>query len=92
MGFLPQVNDRSWATLAACSENECSYPDSTLEQGIFTYCIAETIKGWEKEKKITIEELKIEVCEKMEELCKKNCVSQHPTLNGSVVGIQDFAI
>ena len=92
LGFLPQVNDRSWATLAACSENECSYPDSTLEQGIFTYCIAETIKGWEKEKKITIEELKIEVCEKMEELCKKNCVSQHPTLNGSVVGIQDFAI
>ncbi len=92
LGFLSQVNDRSWATLAACSENESSYPDPTLEQGIFTYCISETIKEWEKEKKITIEELKIEVCQRMEDLCKKIGVTQHPTLNGSVVGIQDFAI
>lgn len=90
--FLPQINDRSWATLAACSENERSYPDSMLEQGIFTYCVSEAIKGWEKEKKITIEELKIVVCKKIEELCKKNGIIQHPTLNGSVVGIQDLAI
>lgn len=92
LGFSPQINDKSWATLAACSENESSHPDSVLEQGIFTYCIAEAIKGWEKEKIITIEELKIVVCEKIEELCKKNGVTQHPTLNGSVVGVQDFAI
>lgn len=90
-GFDAEVMDKSWATLAACSKNEHSYPDKRLEQGIFTYYIAETIKDWDKEKKITIESLKIEVARRMEEWCKDNGVQQHPTLNGSVVGIQDFA-
>lgn len=83
--------DKSWATLAACSKNECSYPDKKREQGIFTYYIAEAIKEWEKEKEITIEGIKIEVARRMEEWCNENGLYQHPTLNGSVVGIQNFA-
>lgn len=84
--------DRSWAILASCSENERSYPDSDLEQGIFTYYVTKAIKEWEKNKEITIENLKIIVAKNMEEWCKEKGVRQHPTLNGSVVGIQSIAI
>ena len=57
--------DRSWATLASCSENESSFPDSDLEQGIFTYYVAKAIKEWEKNKEITIESLKVAVARNM---------------------------
>lgn len=91
LGFDIETMDKSWATLAACSKNECSYPDVKREQGIFTYYIAEAIKRWDKEKEITIEGIKIEVARCMEAWCDENGLHQHPTLNGSVVGIQDFA-
>ena len=91
LGFDVEVMDKSWATLASCSKNENSYPDIKREQGTFTYFVAEAIKEWEKNKEITIEGIKIEVSKKMEIWCKKNGIQQHPTLNGSVVGIQDFA-
>ena len=83
--------DRSWATLASCSENESSFPDSDLEQGIFTYYVAKAIKEWEKNKEITIESLKVAVARNMDEWCRDKGISQHPTLNGSVVGIQSLA-
>ena len=73
-------------------EKECSYPDSKKEQGIFTYCISEAIKKWKKESEITIEELKIVVSEMLEKWCEDTGLSQHPTLNGSIVGIQSLAI
>lgn len=91
LGFDAKIMDKSWATLAACSKNEYSYPDARLEQGIFTYFIVEAIKEWEKENKITIEGIKIDVAKRMEKWCTINGLQQHPTLNGSVVGIQDFA-
>ena len=91
LGFDVELMDKSWATLAACSKNECSYPDAKREQGIFTYFIAEAIKEWDKETKITIEGIKINVARRMEEWCAEKGIHQHPTLNGSVVGIQDFA-
>lgn len=84
--------DKSWATLASCSEHESSFPDTTIEQGIFTFYVSEVIKNWEKGKEIIIEGLKIAVADKMEEWCKKNGKMQHPTLNGSVIGIQSLAI
>ena len=91
-GFVTKLLDKSWATLASCSEKECSYPDSKKEQGIFTYCISEAIKKWKKESEITIEELKIVVSEMLEKWCEDTGLSQHPTLNGSIVGIQSLAI
>ena len=84
--------DKSWATLASCSEQERSFSDSSIEQGIFTYCVSDAIKNWEKEKEITIEGLKIAVADSMEKWCEKNGKKQHPTLNGSVVGIQSLAV
>lgn len=90
VGRLMSV-DKSWATLAACSENEYSYPDPDKGQGIFTYYIAEAIESWEKNKEITIEGLKVTVAELMAQWCKDNDICQHPTLNGSIVGIKSMA-
>lgn len=93
-GFVNRImnTDKSWATLASCSETECSYPDVKKEQGIFTYYISEAIKKWEKNKEITIEELKVVVSGFMEQWCQDNKHSQHPTLNASIVGIQSVAL
>lgn len=91
-GFVSKLIDKSWATLASCSEKECSYPDSKKEQGIFTYYISEAIKKWKKENEITIEELKVVVAGMMADWCKDTGLSQHPTLNASIVGIQSLAI
>lgn len=91
-GFISKLMDKSWATLASCSENESSYPDSQKEQGIFTYYISEAIKKWEKNSTITIEGLKIVVASMMDDWCKNTGLLQHPTLNASIVGIQSLAI
>lgn len=91
VGFISKLMDKSWATLASCSEKEYSYPDSKKEQGIFTYCISEAIKIWEKEKEITIEELKVVVAGMLDEWCQNTGLIQHPTLNASIVGIQSLA-
>ena len=45
-GFIREIIKSSWATLAACSENECSYSDDKLEQGIFMFPEAAFI-NWE---------------------------------------------
>lgn len=91
-GFISKIMDKSWATLASCSEKEYSYPDTQKEQGIFTYFISEAIKKWEKETQITIEELKIVVANMMDNWCQDNGLVQHPTLNASIVGIQSIAV
>ncbi len=91
-GFVSKLLDRSWATLASCSEKESSYPDVKKEQGIFTYYISEAIKQWKKEMEITIEELKVVVAGMMDAWCRETGLSQHPTLNASIVGIQSLAI
>lgn len=93
-GFIREVIKSSWATLAACSENECSYSDDKLEQGIFTYYISEEIKKWKLGEKITFEALKILVCRDLQqwEEDKNNGYIQTPTLNGSIIGNVDFAI
>ena len=62
--------DKSWATLASCSEHESSFPDTSIEQGIFTFYVSDAIKNWEKE--IILEGLKIAVADNMEEWCKRN--------------------
>lgn len=91
-GFVSKLLDKSWATLASCSEKESSYPDVKKEQGIFTYYISESIKKWKKETEITIEELKVVVAGMMDGWCRETGLSQHPTLNASIVGIQSLAI
>lgn len=91
--FIREIIKSSWATLASCSENECSYSDDKLEQGIFTYHIAEEIKKWELGKGITFEALKILLCKDLQqwEKDKNNGHIQTPTLNGSIIGNVDFA-
>lgn len=41
-----------WITLAACRENEYSYPDPRFGNGVFTYYLAEAIKEFEDEQDI----------------------------------------
>lgn len=92
-GFIKEIKKSSWATLASCSENEYSYSDNKLEQGIFTYHVSEEIKKWELGKGITFEALKILVCRDLQqwEKDKNNGHVQTPTLNGSIIGNVDFA-
>ncbi|MDF2882890.1 MAG: hypothetical protein K0R54_3447 [Clostridiaceae bacterium] len=78
-------------TLASCSKNQKSYPDSELEQGIFTYCLCESIKEFDKNDFIYAEELKIKICNKMLDWCKKKNKQQTPTMNASVTGNISFA-
>lgn len=93
-GFISELIKSSWATLASCSENECSYSDDKLEQGIFTYHLSEEIKKWELGKGITLEALKVLVCKDLKkwEEDKSDGHIQTPTLNGSIIGNVDFAI
>ena len=91
--FIREIIKNSWATLASCSENECSYSDDKLCQGVFTYYVSEEIKRWELGKGITLETLKLLVCEDLQqwEKDKSNGHIQTPTLNGSIVGNVEFA-
>lgn len=91
-GFISKVMEQqSWATLASCGPTECSYPDSKLEQGIFTYNVSKIIEMWERNKDIIIEELKAKVAREMEKWCDTNGHSQRPTLNGSLIGNNSIA-
>jgi len=85
------TDDRSWITFASCSENENSYSDNNLEQGVFTYYLTEEIRKWKLGDKITFEKLKPLVCKEVEEWSKKNNKTQNPTLNCSIVGEVFFA-
>lgn len=90
--FVEIIENQSWATLASCSKSEKSYSDEDLEQGIFTYHIAESIKGWGKDSNISIEGLKIKVCKGVKSWCDNEGLSQTPTLNGSISGNIAIAI
>lgn len=92
-GFIGENVKSSWVTLASCSENENSYSDSKLEQGIFTYHVVEEIRKWELGKAINLEVLKIEVCKNMQQWMENNDNKyiQIPTLNGSLIGNVYFA-
>lgn len=81
-----------WATFSACDGEGVSYPDVKLEQGIFTYYICETIREWDKNEEIIIEELKIRVCNKMEKWCVENKKVQVPMLNASIQGNISIAV
>lgn len=91
-GFIESIVNSSWVTLASCSENQYSYPDEKLEQGIFTYYVAEEIRKWKLGCDINLENLKISVCDDLKEWGEKNGVIQTPTLNGSIVGNITFAV
>ncbi|NFO67026.1 hypothetical protein FDC27_08645 [Clostridium botulinum] len=78
--------EQGWITLASCSKNENSYPDADLGQGIFTYCLCESIKEFNANDIIYAEELKIKICNKMSQWCEKKHKKQTPTLNASITG------
>jgi hypothetical protein len=90
-GFISKVMEQSWATLASCSAYQCSYPDTKLEQGIFTYYVSEAIKQWERNKDISIEGLKIRVTSDIESWCKDKGLTQQPTLNAALIGKSSLA-
>ncbi|KEH89317.1 hypothetical protein Z967_10680 [Clostridium novyi A str. 4540] len=89
--FTDIVLQQGWITLASCSKDEHSYPDSALEQGIFTYCLSKSIKEFNSNDLIYAEELKIKICNKMLTWCKKNHKKQTPTMNASVTGNMPLA-
>lgn len=89
--YSTRGQERGWAVLASCSGNEESNPYCEKEQGAFSYFLANCIEEWECNGAITVEELKNKLCDVMEEWCEMNYKSQHPTLNGSVIGRQVIA-
>lgn len=84
--FVEPFMDIGCVTFASCSENEFSYPDEKLEQGIFTYNLCEVIKGWTVDEPIMIETLKLTVCENIKKWGEENYKRQTPTLHGNLVG------
>lgn len=90
--FVETMSDKSCVTLASCSENECSYPDDQLEQGIFTYYLAEAIRNSPLNEEIFLDELKIQICQDIKSWCEANFKQQTPTLVGQIVGNASIAI
>ena len=85
-GFSSVLLDDAWITLASCAKDEESYTDKEKEQGIFTYCLVESIKEFNKDELIFVEELKLKVCNKMIEWCNENNKKQTPTMHAAVSG------
>lgn len=79
-------NSDGWVTFASCKGNEVSYPDSTLEHGVFTYYFCEAIKEFNEGEFIQPESLKVKVCDKVSEWCDNNAKIQTPTYNSSISG------
>ena len=78
-----------WVTLAACREDESSYPDADLGHGVFTYYLCEYIRNLEPDKPVLPEFLKVDVVEKVLERTKQQ---QTPTLNASISGNISLAV
>lgn len=82
-----------WVTLAACGENESSYPDPDLGHGIFTYYLCEYIRNLEPNKPVFPELLKVDIVEKVLERTKQRAKQkQTPTLNASISGNVSLAV
>lgn len=86
------ISDTGCITLASCSENEESNPYPEMEQGVFTYFLCEEIKKVSIETPVLIEQLKINVCDKVAEWAEINYKKQTPTLNGQIVGNTAIAV
>ena len=78
-----------WVTLAACREDESSYPDTDLGHGVFTYYLCEYIRNLEPDKRVLPELLKVDIVEKVLERTKQQ---QTPTLNASISGNISLAV
>ena len=90
--FVETISDKSCVTLASCSENESSYPDEQLEQGVFTYYLSEAIRNSPLNQPLILDKLKIQVCENIKSWCSQNYKQQTPTLVGTIVGNTPIAI
>lgn len=90
--FLETINDTGCITLASCSENQESNPYPERGHGVFTYYLCDEIKRMDNGTKILIEQLKIDVCNKVSIWAEKNYKNQTPTLIGQSVGNIPFAI
>ncbi len=78
-----------WVTLAACREDEFSYPDQDLGHGVFTYYLCEYIRNLEPDKPVLPELLKVDIVERVLERTKQR---QTPTLNASISGNISLAV
>lgn len=85
------IQDTSCVTLASCSENEISFHYEEKEQGVFTYFLSEAIRSCPLEREITIEQLKLSVCDAMAKWCVDNYKTQTPTLVGTSIGTSSLA-
>lgn len=87
--FINEVMKSSndgWVTFASCKGNEKSYPDVSLQHGVFTYYFAKAIKEYPEEEVIYPEKLKLDICQMVSEWCDRNNILQTPTYNSSVSG------
>ena len=82
-----------WVTLAACREDEYSYPDADLGHGVFTYYLCEYIRNLEPDKPVLPELLKVDIVEKVRDrVLERTKQQQTPTLNASISGNISLAV
>ncbi|MCK4643361.1 caspase family protein [bacterium] len=94
-GFIREIlssTNEGWATLAACKENEGSYPDDSIESGVFSYYLCEAIREYKNGDEIYPEELKIKICRGVEKWLEDKPYIQTPTLNSSISGNVPIAV
>lgn len=83
---IENYKGNGWVTFAACKYNESSYPDKDLQQGIFTYYFAETIKEFSEGELIIPEIFKLKLFDKVRIHCESKGMQQTPTYNSSISG------
>jgi hypothetical protein len=82
---------QGWMTFAACRDNELSYSDPSLQNGVFTYFLADSLRTYSEGEVIYPETLKLRVCDKVYDWAEKNGKKQTPTFNSSISGNVTFA-
>lgn len=80
-----------WEMLAACDENESSYEDPELQQGVFTHTLAQAIRRTPPGAGIQLETLKNVVCPQVRAWAEQCGVSQNPVFAARTFGPLPFA-
>ncbi|MCY1059121.1 caspase family protein [Nannocystis sp. SCPEA4] len=80
-----------WEMLAACDENEASYEDPELQQGVFTHTLAQAIRSAPAGADVQLESLKNVVCPRVRAWAEQCGVSQNPVFAARTFGPLPFA-
>jgi hypothetical protein len=78
-------------TFSSCAISEKSYPDVSIQQGVFTSALVQAIGSVPNDSPVFIESLKIDVCERVQKWSEERGKKQTPTLTMHVNGNMPIA-